>query len=278
MAGDPGKKVGGKGGRARWGWPKRPRDLPDPGAETQKAPLSGRPEWLSSSFKSPLPVTPSTRRRLRFLGGFLLYFCLLWILWDTAVVYPLKIFVVLLHEASHALAAVATGGQADRIVLDPFQGGVAYTRGGNRFLILSAGYLGSLLWGAALVFLAFLRRPRPRWLVGGLGVAVVLFTVGFVRSWFGLVFGLTFGAGLLAVARYFSTQAHRAVLLGLGLTSVLYAILDIKSDILDRPHLRSDAAVLGEMTGIPTLVWGVLWMGLALAVGGWLLRWMWRRL
>ena len=67
-------------------------------------------------------------------------------------------------------------------------------------------------------------------------------------------------------------------LLVLGLTSTLYAILDIKSDILVRPHLRSDAAMLAEMTGIPTVFWGFLWIAVALLVSAWLLRWVARRL
>ncbi len=222
-------------------------------------------------------MSSHVQRRALFLGGFLLYFGLLWTLWDTAIIYPLKVFVVLLHEASHALAAVATGGSVERIVLDRFQGGAAYTRGGNAFLTLSAGYLGSLLWGALFVVLAFTRRLQPRWILGAVGGAVLLFTLFLVRSWFGFFFGLAFGAGLLASARYMGTGVNRAFLLGLGLTSTLYAILDIKSDILDRPHLRSDAAMLAEMTGIPTAVWGFLWIAIALLVSAWLLKWVARR-
>ena len=66
-------------------------------------------------------------------------------------------------------------------------------------------------------------------------------------------------------------------MLVLGLTSCLYAVLDIKSDVLDRPGLPSDAAMLTELTGLPTLFWGVLWITLALAACGLLFRWAWRR-
>jgi hypothetical protein len=52
----------------------------------------------------------------------------------------------------------------------------------------------------------------------------------------------------------------------LGLTSALYALLDIRSDILSRPYVQSDAAMLAEITGIPTVAWGILWIGVALAV------------
>ncbi len=222
-------------------------------------------------------MRPRLKRRVIFLGGFLLYFGVVWVLWDTVLIYPLKIFVVFLHEVSHAMAAVATGGSVVRILLDPYQGGAAYTVGGNRFIILSAGYLGSLLWGVAFVMLAFSRRIRPRWVLGAMGGLVVLLTFLLVRSWFGFGFGLAFGAALLASARYLKDEVNRVFLLGLGLTSALYAVLDIKSDVLDRPHLPSDAAMLAEMTGIPTAFWGFLWIAIALLVSAWLLRWVARR-
>ena len=92
------------------------------------------------------------------------------------------------------------------------------------------------------------------------------------------MFGIAFGGALLASAKYLSQRTNRIFLLGLGLTSALYAILDIKSDILARPHLQSDAAMLAEMTGIHTIVWGFLWIAIALLVSAWLLRWVARRL
>ena len=223
-------------------------------------------------------MSSMTKKRLTFLAGFIVYFVLLWALWDTVIIYPLKIFVVLLHEISHALAALATGGAVERIVLDPRQGGAAFTLGGSPFLTLSAGYLGSLLWGVLFVMLGFSRWLRPRWIIGAIGLFVLLVTVGVVRNPFGFAFGLLFGGALLTSSRYLSQRTNRVFLLGLGLTSTLYAILDIKSDILARPHLRSDAAMLAEMTGIPTIVWGFLWIAIALLVSAWLLRWVARRM
>jgi hypothetical protein len=54
------------------------------------------------------------------------------------------------------------------------------------------------------------------------------------------------------------------VLTGLGVTSAMYALLDIQSDILSRPELSSDARMLSELTGIPTVIWGILWIGVGL--------------
>lgn len=87
-----------------------------------------------------------SRRKLEFVLGYSLFFVALWLLWNTPIVYPVKIFVVLLHEISHAAVAVATGGSIQSIEINPLEGGACYCPGGNAFLTLSAGYLGSLAW------------------------------------------------------------------------------------------------------------------------------------
>jgi hypothetical protein len=214
---------------------------------------------------------------VEFVLGFGAFFVALWYLWYTPVVYPLKIFVVLLHETSHALALVATGGSVDRIVLDPAQGGATYGRGGMAFITLSAGYLGSLALGALLVVGAQSRRIRSGTLLTLVGAIVLILTAVYIRNVFGFVFGLAFGASLLWTGRRAPGVWSTRLLMALGFTSCLYAVLDIKSDILDRPHLRSDAAMLAEMTGVPTLAWGALWIGLAVLACALLLRWSWRR-
>ena len=48
---------------------------------------------------------------------------LIFALWSTPVMVPLKIIVVLLHELSHGFAAVLTGGSIEQITISPEQGG-----------------------------------------------------------------------------------------------------------------------------------------------------------
>lgn len=222
-------------------------------------------------------MKPTTRRRLGFLLGFSAFFVALWYLWYTPVVYPLKIFVVLLHEVSHAVALLATGGSVDAITLDPAQGGLTTGRGGIPFVALSAGYLGSLLLGALLVESSHVRRVRPGTVLMVVGGMVLALTALYIRNGFGLVFGLAFGATLVWSGRALPGTWSSRLLMALGLTSCLYAVLDIKSDILDRPELQSDAAMLAELTGIPTTLWGILWIAIALVVCALVLRRAWRR-
>ena len=52
----------------------------------------------------------------------------------------------------------------------------------------------------------------------------------------------------------------------IGLTSMVYAPLDIYSDVLDRTHVVSDAVILSRELGGPAVFWGVLWILVSLAV------------
>src|SRR5687768_1809148 len=212
-----------------------------------------------------MTLQPRHRRREVFLAGFAAYFVALWALWPTIWIYPLKIFVVFLHELSHAIAGAATGGSIQRITLDPYQGGATYVNGGNAFVMLSAGYLGSLLWGLGLLLVARTRPRVGRTVLLVLGALLVATTVLFVRSGFGILFGLLFGLALVIGARRLPDGGIIVVLTTLGLTSALYALFDIRDDILRRPEIESDAHMLANLTGVPTLVWGFFWVGLALA-------------
>ncbi len=186
------------------------------------------------------------------------------VLWDTPVVYPLKILVVFFHELSHGLMAILTGGEVVEIQVVAQQGGHCITRGGSRVLTLSAGYLGSLVWGGVILSLA----ARTRWdrtIAVVLGALLLGVTAVFVRPFasFGFGFGVASSLALLLCGLKLSERVCDLVLRLIGLTSCLYAVLDIKSDILDRPGLRSDAAMLSEVTGMPTTFWGVLWISIA---------------
>lgn len=191
--------------------------------------------------------------------------------WDSPVVWPLRLFVVFLHELSHGLAAVATGGSIVRIELSPAEGGVCVTLGGSRFLTLSAGYLGSLLWGVAFLLRAA-RGRRDRLAVALLGVLVATVTLLYVRSLFGFLYGLAAATALLAAAWRLPAAASDVVLAVVGSVSCLYAVWDIASDVLLRDIPGSDANALGALTGIPGVVWGAFWVVVALLVTGWALR------
>lgn len=63
--------------------------------------------------------------------------------------------VIAFHEFGHAITACCTGGRVKSISLDPHEGGVTHMKGGISAITLPAGYLGSSLIGALLIFCGF---------------------------------------------------------------------------------------------------------------------------
>lgn len=197
-------------------------------------------------------------------------------LWRSFVVYPFRVFVVFLHEISHGIAAVLTGGRILAIGLTFDEGGVCVTDGGSRFLILNAGYLGSLAWGVFFLLVGA-RRGWARALVAGVGAFTLAVTVLYVRTPFGIVYGLATGAALLAVARKLSTSVCEVLLATIGVVSCLYAVWDVASDVLLRDASGSDASALAMVTRIPAFLWGTAWVAISLVVLALTLRWLARR-
>jgi len=186
------------------------------------------------------------------------------LLWGTFVVYPFRLFVVFLHEISHGIAAVLTGGSIVSIGMSD-EGGVCLTRGGWRLLILNAGYLGSLLWGALFLLLGA-RRAWARSIVGAVGVFTLVVTLAYVRTWFGFLYGLAAGLVLVVVAARLKPALSETLLAAIGATSVLYAIWDVAADVLVVHSGQSDAAALARLTLVPAIVWGAAWIAISVVV------------
>ena len=212
-----------------------------------------------SSVQMP---TRDGRQTILLVAGFVVA----WWFWESAWLFPLRMLVVAAHEASHALAAVLTGGEVVEVGLDWREGGHALTRGGSSLLVMNAGYLGSMLWGLAL--LALTRGGRPaRGLSVTLGIGLVAMGLAWVRpvASFGFVYAGLAGFALVVVGWLGSHGVNRTLLRGVGLFSVLYAFLDIRDDVFLSGGV-SDAALLAAATGVPALVWGSLWCLVGVAV------------
>lgn len=95
--------------------------------------------------------------------------------------YPIRLFVTFIHEGSHALATILTGGSVSSMTVAVDESGLTWSRGGFRPLISSAGYLGTTIFGAVLLFLAQ-KESRAKALLSACGVFVLLLTAGFVNG------------------------------------------------------------------------------------------------
>ncbi|WP_129670802.1 M50 family metallopeptidase [Candidatus Chloroploca sp. Khr17] len=199
---------------------------------------------------------------------------LLAVLWRVPILgwlfYPLRLLDTFVHEMSHGLAAIMTGGCFERFVVYPNREGLAHIRGGTRFVVVSAGYLGPALLGGALILLSATDLAEPTILMG-LGIGLALLCLGFVRNLFGFVAGLLLAASLIAAGWYLPPQPASwlflLLMMHLPLTSANSLIDLIRLSARRSPReQRTDAEVLAEMTHLPALVWALLWFLLALII------------
>jgi len=194
-------------------------------------------------------------------------------LWNTPVIFPLRTLVVFFHEMSHGLAAVLTGGSIVEIQVTPGGGGLCITQGGWTIPIYSAGYLGSMVWGGALLVLAS-RTRFDRFVAGSVGVLLVVVTVIWVRPFLGggFLFGGTAGLALVAVGVWLPGYVNEFLLKVIGLTSCLFAFVDVRALFTHGTGHVSDATLLAERTWLPAWAWAAIWMTLSLLVAYRLLR------
>lgn len=221
-----------------------------------------------------VPADRPARPRYDWKGFFLL--CAIYLavvlLWRTKWVLPLKLLVVLLHELSHGIAAVLTGGAIVQIQVFPDQGGHCVTSGGLPFVVVSAGYLGSLFFGVVLLLTATRTRASP-WVAALLGLSLAIVAVVHMPGGsFSQVLTAAWGVVLVLLAAAPPVVAE-FVLRVVAVTSCLYAILDIKADALDRDHPASDASRLGKLTDTPPFLWGLAWIVVSVVVTAVAAKW-----
>ncbi len=182
------------------------------------------------------------------------------------IFYPFQLFGTFVHELCHGLAAIITGGEFRRFAVHPNLSGVAFSAGGIRWIIISAGYVGSALFGSLLVLLSAWNAPARRVLIG-MGVVLGLLCLLFVRNLFGIASGLAIAAALIWAGRTLSARWADGLLLFLAVQMMLNAINSL-FDLVQLSTLRSglptDAEIMARLTGIPAVVWAVLWTAIAL--------------
>ncbi len=205
------------------------------------------------------------------------------VLWNTFLLYPVKLFVVMLHEMSHGLMAELFGGDIIKIQIDYRIGGYCqYTVPDSflaRFMIASAGYLGSLFWGALILILA-VKTDKDRYISLGIGIVLLLLSWFVIKTgeMFGIVMTVGFGLFMLASYKWLSDTFHDYFLKFVGMVSCIYVVIDIKSDLIDRTGIGSDADSIAEMTGVPSMVVGIIWFFIASLVIYYTLRYTFRNL
>jgi hypothetical protein len=200
------------------------------------------------------------------------------VLWNvpqlTFLLYPLRLFVTFIHEFGHGLMALLTGGHVVGVVVNPDTSGVTTTLGGDRALILPAGYLGAAFFGAALFYVVN-TYPYSRTFSVILGVALVglsaAFT-GFLSQAF--IIGVLSGVGLVLLGWKVNAGVNLLVLDVLAIVCGLNAVLDLLALIrysgASLAGTLNDAGAFSREVApiLPGATWAFLWALIAVGMQG----------
>lgn len=200
------------------------------------------------------------------------------------VTYPFRIFVTFIHEGGHALAALLTGNSVESLSIATNASGETYTSMGGTFsqmFVSSAGYLGSMTFGA---FLLVLIRKAVAARIVLIGSAALVFSLTLIYGLikpamlgvvsaalpFTILAGTLLSVGLVAVAKYARPRLATFLVSFLAVQCILNALLDLKTVFFLSspfgPTVPTDAVNMANATGIPALIWSVVWIGIALGI------------
>lgn len=198
--------------------------------------------------------------------------------------YPFRIFVTFIHEGGHALAALVTGNSVASLSVAMNASGETYTSQGGLFsqiLVSSAGYLGSMTFGALLLVLIRRSIAARVVLIGSAAIVASLTLIfGLFKpvvtgmSWSGIPFTLIAGAllsvGLVALAKFASPRVASFFVSFLAVQCVLNALLDLKTVFFlstpTAPSVHTDAMNMATATGIPAIFWTIVWIAIAFGI------------
>ena len=199
--------------------------------------------------------------------------------------YPFRIFVTFIHEGGHAIAALLTGNSVGSLSVAMNASGETYTtRGGllSQTFVASAGYIGSMAYGALLLVL-IRKAVAARLVLVGSAALIFLLTLIYgilkpIVSWgalsgipFTFLAGTFLTVGLIAVAKFASARIATFFVSFLAVQCILNALLDLKtvfflSSPFERMSIPTDAVHMATLTGLPAIFWAILWILLALGI------------
>jgi hypothetical protein len=205
------------------------------------------------------------------------------------VVYPIRLFVTFIHESSHALVAVLTGGSVQSLTISADTSGLTYSApsgfiGG--LLTSSAGYLGTTVAGVLMLFL-IRKRFSPNKILTAEGIFVaamlVVFTivsplfnflslqVAYSSILFTILTGSVLAAGLIALGIFASPRVASFAVAFLAAQCLLNAVTDqLTLFAINSPFtgsdIANDATNMANATHIPGIVWVFIWIGISIVM------------
>lgn len=174
-----------------------------------------------------------------------------------------------IHEFGHALMALCTGGNVQKIQLFQDTSGTTTTQSSNKLsaiMVSLAGYP----FAVSVAWLSFylIQCGATQGLIIGLSVLFFMMLLFWIRNVYGALWVILFCA-INAFLIYWGDENY------LGYAALFYAIMMLTESVTStivllvlsfrKPSSAGDAANLAKVTGIPAFIWSLLF----LAYTGW---------
>lgn len=231
-------------------------------AAAQAAAVGAAAQSHARMVASDIWTAIRTDRKCQLLLVFLVFSLVCWDLrYVSIILYPFKLFVTVIHEACHALAARLTGGQVAYIQISPDESGVTGSMGGFRPLVVMAGYLGTSFFGGLLIWWGR-NQDAARMVLHTIAVVILALTLFYGGGGaFSFISMLLIGVAILFVSKKASPQLCHMFLLMLAVMTTLEAVNSIKDLFLISVtgDTATDAKTMAELSGVPAVVWSIIW-------------------
>ncbi len=187
------------------------------------------------------------------------------------LLWPIQIFVTILHELGHAFGTVISGGTVQSVQINPNGSGATVSLNGHHAIILMGGYVGSAIFGNTLFYIGVRAGKIARAALYIIGAMFILSAVIWFSNLLSTLILCVFGAGLIGLA--YKQWIMRDILMFLGFASLLFIIQDFNVGP------RSDLAAYAQIFKIiPAELWMYIWLGIVLLMTGLNIRMMIKRL
>jgi hypothetical protein len=165
-----------------------------------------------------------------------------------AILKPMRLLGVFVHEFGHASACWMTGGSVKKIEVYNNEGGVTGYTGGVRCLVIPAGYVGGGFWGG--VFVALSGNRIGATIVASLITAALLLSLCYKPN--ALVVAVSIGfsvlnIGAILIEYLVFSPFLEYVTLWYGVFIGFFSVLDIYDDLITRTAEGSDAVACSQL-------------------------------
>lgn len=179
----------------------------------------------------------------------------------------------LIHELSHAIMAIFTGGSVSEIKLNDNASGSCTTKSKGKFktfLVSSSGYISSALF-SYLIFFSLGKRWNEYFFYFFLVISVIAL-IFWIRNAYGIIWALAFASinlGLILVPNATANYGNY-ILLVFGLMIAIdnfLACLTLLYISVSSPKKAGDATNIAKTTKIPAFFWSLIFLAITLFIG-----------